>query len=255
MNKVIDINADMGEGFGRYTIADDERLLDIVTSANVACGFHAGDPRIMGLTVEKALKNHVGIGAHPGFPDLIGFGRRDMSLTPLEIKTDVLYQIGALSAFVKASGGHLQHVSPHGRLGNLAVKNREYAQAIVEAVLSFDSSLIIITEPGELAVEAEKRGLKTAVQLFADRAYNDDRTLVSRKEPGAVIHNQETVLQRCLKMVLEGTVETVSGSEIEVDGNTLCVHGDTAGSVDLAKEIKATLIEAGVEVRKLEEWL
>jgi 5-oxoprolinase (ATP-hydrolysing) subunit A len=254
MNRFIDINADMGEGFGRYKIADDSDLLKIISSANIACGFHAGDPRTMAKAVEEAVQNGVGIGAHPGFPDMVGFGRRDMNLTPLEITTDVLYQLGALSAFTKMSGARLQHISPHGRLGNLAVIDRKYAEAIVEAVVRFDPSIIIVTQPGELANIAKQQGLRVAFHIFADRAYNDDGTLVSRREPHSVIHDPDIVVPRCVRMVVEGKVETVTGRDISVTAHTLCLHGDTPGSIELAQKIKNALIEAGVEIRKLEDW-
>lgn len=255
MSRVIDINSDLGEGFGSYTMTDDSQLLELVSSANIACGFHAGDPRTIAHAVEQAVQNGVGIGAHPGFPDLVGFGRRDMNLTPLEIKTDVLYQLGALSAFVKASGGRLQHVSPHGQLGNMAAVNRKYAEAILDAIGLFDPSLIVMAVPGELIDLAKQRGLRAATILFADRAYNDDGSIVSRKEPNAVISDPAYVVERCVRMVVEGKVTSITGREIEVKGHSLLLHGDTAGSLDLARKITTALREAGVEIRKLGEWL
>jgi UPF0271 protein len=255
MKKVIDINADLGEGFGRYKMADDTRLMELVSSANIACGFHAGDPRTMANAVDQAVQNGIGIGAHPGFPDLVGFGRRDINLTPLEITTDVLYQLGALSAFVNVSGGSLQHISPHGRLGNLAVVDRKYAEAIVKAVVRFDPSIIVVTQPGELAHVAKQQGLRVAFHIFADRSYNDDGTLVSRSEPHSVINDPEIVVPRCVRMVTEGKVTTITGRDISVDAHTICLHGDTPGSLELARRIKSGLIEAGIEIRKLEEWL
>ncbi|MGP7817933.1 LamB/YcsF family protein [Niallia sp. 01092] len=254
MRKVIDIISDLGEGFGSYTMADDSSLLELVSSANIACGFHAGDPRTMADAVEKSVKNNVGIGAHPGFPDLVGFGRRHIELSSWEITTDILYQLGALNAFVKAYGGTLQHVTPHGRLGNLSVENRKYAEAIVEGIVRFDPSLMVVTTPGEMANIAEQRGLKVAYVIFADRAYNDDGTLVSRDNPNAVIHDPETVVKRCVKMVVEGKVTSITGKEIEVDGQSLLLHGDTSGSLKLAQQIKSALIEAGVEIRRLGDW-
>lgn len=254
MRKIIDINSDLGEGFGSYTMAEDSSLLELVSSANIACGFHAGDPRTMAYAAEQAVKNNVDIGAHPGFPDLVGFGRRDMNLSSWEITTDVLYQLGALSAFVKASGGRLQHVSPHGRLGNLCVVDRKYAEAVVEAIMKFDTSLIVVTQPGEMDSIAKQNGLKVANLIYADRAYQDDGTLVSRKEPNAVIHDPETVVKRCVRMVVEGRVTSVTGREIEVTGHTLCLHGDTAGSLMLARQIRSGLVEAGVEIRRLSDW-
>lgn len=251
----IDISSDLGEGFGDYTMADDSSLLELISSANIACGFHAGDPRTMASAVEQAFNNDVGIGAHPGFPDLVGFGRRNMHLTSREITTDVLYQIGALSAFVRATGGHLQHVSPHGQLGNLSVVDRNYAEAIALAIMKYDSSLIVVTQPGELDIAARQLGLKVANLIFADRAYKEDGTLVSRKEENAVIHDPQIVVQRCVRMVVEGKVTAVTGKDIEVDGHSLLIHGDTPGSLKLARLIRDALVNAGVEIRKLSDWL
>jgi 5-oxoprolinase (ATP-hydrolysing) subunit A len=251
----IDMNSDLGEGFGAYTLADDAELLQVVSSANIACGFHAGDPRTMDQTVKRAIEAEVGIGAHPGFPDRVGFGRRDMGLTPYEIKTDLLYQLGALEAFLRPHGEKLQHISPHGRLGNTAVHNSDFAVAIVEAAIAFDPSLIVMTEPGELAKAARERGMKVALQLFADRAYNEDGTLVSRKNPDAVIHDEEIVMQRCIGMVKEGRVTAHTGKDIEITGHTLCVHGDTPGAVRLAMRIKEVLQAEGIDVRPLKKWL
>lgn len=255
IRKIIDINSDVGEGFGRFVVADDAALLKAVSSANIACGFHAGDPRTMAAVTKQAVLSGVGIGAHPGFPDLNGFGRRDMNLTSWEITTDTLYQLGALGAFANSAGGRLQHVSPHGRLGNLCAVNREYAAALLEAIIRFDSSLIVLAEPGELAAAAAEKGLKVAVHMFADRAYNEDGTLVSRKEPGAVIHDPAIVVRRCLRMVVEGKVTAITGRDISINGHTICVHGDTANSAELAGKIRTALVEAGIEVRKLEDWM
>jgi 5-oxoprolinase (ATP-hydrolysing) subunit A len=251
----IDINSDLGEGFGAYRLADDAELLQVVSSTNIACGFHAGDPRTMDQTVKRAIQAGVGIGAHPGFPDRVGFGRRDMGLTPYEIKTDLLYQLGALEAFLRPYRAKLQHISPHGRLGNTSVKNPAYAEAIVEAAYTFDPTLIIMTEPGELAKAAKNRGMKAAIQLFADRAYNEDGTLVSRKEPYAVIHDEQIVIQRCIGMVKHGRVAAYTGKEIKVTGDTLCVHGDTPGALRLARKIREAFQEEGIEVLQLEKWL
>ena len=251
MKSCIDLVADLGEGFGCYTIVDDASMLELVSSANVACGFHAGDPRTMAKAVELAVKNGVGIGAHPGFPDLVGFGRRDMNLTSWEITTDIIYQLGALHAFVKVYGGHLQHITPHGRLGNLADTDRRYAEAVIEAVLRFDPSLIIATSEGELSELAKTRGLKVATLLLGDRAYHDDGSLVSRREANAVIHDPEIVLKRCVRMALEGKVASVNGRDIEKRGDSLLLHGDTAGALAMAKKIRNALIEAGVEIRTL----
>lgn len=253
MKPTIDLVSDLGEGFGCYTIADDAGMLELVSSANIACGFHAGDPRTMAKAVELAVKNDVGIGAHPGFPDLIGFGRRDMNLSSWEITTDILYQLGALSAFVRFYGGQLQHITPHGRLGNLADTDRKYAEAIIDAVIRFDPSLIVAVPEGELAHLGKQRGLKVATLMLGDRSYHDDGSLVNRREPNAVIHDPEIVIKRCVRMAVEGKVTSITGRDIWKKGDSLLLHGDTKGSLELARRIRSALVEAGVEIRKLGE--
>lgn len=190
MTHTVDLVADLGEGFGAYTMGDDEALLDVLTSANVACGFHAGDPRIMDATVRHCVQRGVAVGAHPSFPDLVGFGRRAMDLTPDEVRTDVLYQIGALQAFAAAHGTRVRHVAPHGRLGNLVATRPDYAAAVADAVASLDRSLIVLAQDGALADAARARDLRVGIVGIADRAYRDDGTLVPRSEPGAVIHEK-----------------------------------------------------------------
>lgn len=255
MKAKIDLVADLGEGFGCYTMADDESMLKLVSSANVACGFHAGDPRTMAKAVELAVKNGVGIGAHPGFPDLVGFGRRDMNLTSWEITTDVIYQLGALDGFVKAYGGKIQHVTPHGRLGNLADTDRKYAEAVVDAISRFDSSIAVVSSEGELVEAAKRRELKVATLLLGDRSYNDDGSLVNRKEPNAVIHDPEAVMKRCVRMVIEGKVASINGRDIAKKGDCLLLHGDTAGSLEIARKIRSALVEADVEICKVGDSL
>lgn len=255
MQPVIDLNSDLGEGYGRYQIVDDTQFLPLVSSVNIACGFHAGDPRTMADMVRQSVAHHVGIGAHPGFPDLVGFGRRDMALSQFEITTDFLYQIGALSAFVKAYGGVLQHVSPHGRLGNLVVTNRHHAEAVVDAIVAYDSNLIVVAQRGVLADLARQRGLRVAIQIFGDRAYDDDGMLVSRTLEHAVIHDQNLVVERCVRMVTEGKVSSITGKDIEMNGHTLTLHGDTTGSLELARKVRAALLESGVAIRKLGDFL
>ncbi|MEK5230436.1 5-oxoprolinase subunit PxpA [Lysinibacillus sp. FSL K6-0232] len=255
MGRVIDIISDLGEGFGLYEAADDASIIEIVSSASVACGFHAGDPRTMALAVNEAIKKGVGVGAHPGFPDLLGFGRRNISVTPWEVKTDVLYQLGALDAFVRVAGGKLQHICPHGSLGDLSMVDTECAAAMLEAVIEFNPSLVIVTQTGELERLAREQGMKVAKLIFADRAYNDDGTLVSRRNPNAVLHDKDIVIERCVRMVLEGKVTTITGKEITVDGESILIHGDTVGSLALARDIKAALIDKGVEIKRLADWL
>ena len=251
----VDINCDLGEGFGRYSLADDAALLEVVTSANVACGFHAGDPRTMSATVALASAAGVAIGAHPGFPDLVGFGRRDLRLTSKEIETDILYQMGALSAFVHVAGQRLQHVSVHGQLGNLADQDRAYAEPIARAVRLFDKELIVVAGSGQLTEAASRLGLRVAAQLFADRAYNNDGSLAARAEKGAVITDPDVVTERAVRMVVEGRVTSITGQVIEVSGQTLSIHSDTAGSVQLARRLKAALLEAGIAVTSLRDLL
>lgn len=251
MIKSLDIVSDLGEGFGSYQIADDDSLLQIVSSANIACGFHAGDPRTMASTVQKCIANNVAIGAHPSFPDRVGFGRRGMDLSALEVETDMLYQIGALNGFAQAFGTKLQHVTPHGKLGNYVVEDSKYANAVAEAIAKFDDSLIIVTLPGELAEAAKKKGLRIAYTIFADRAYNTDGSLVSRNQPSAVLHDIDLITSRVLRMVNEGKVTSITGQDITVKGSSLLLHGDTAGSVQMATKIRDSLIANGIIIKSL----
>lgn len=255
MKRVIDICSDLGEGFGNYSTADDASMMELISSANIACGFHAGDPRTMDHAVSKAMELGIGIGAHPSYPDAVGFGRRNMDLSYTEIVTDLLYQIGALSAFVQVYGGKIQHIFPHGQLGLRANHDRMYAEAIVDAVIKYDSTLIMMTQKGELATIAQKKGLKVANPIFADRAYHEDGTLVSRKEAGSVIHDPDLVVSRCLRMVLEGKVTAITGKDINIEGHTLLIHGDTQGSLELARKIREALEGADVSILPLGEWL
>jgi 5-oxoprolinase (ATP-hydrolysing) subunit A len=252
---VVDLVADLGEAFGVYRLGNDEALLDIVTSANIACGFHAGDPRTMDRAVLSCVEGSVAIGAHPGFPDLVGFGRRAMDLSPDEVRTDVLYQVGALNAFARTRGARLQHVAPHGKLGNIVVESEAYADAVVEAVAAFDPSLIVLTYEGALAEAARRRGLRLALAGFADRAYRDDGTLVPRSTPVALVSEPDEVVTRVVRMVAEGLVRTVGGRDIDVRCDTILIHGDTPGSVDLGRRVRVALLEAGVTIRALKEPL
>ncbi|WP_284748990.1 LamB/YcsF family protein [Amycolatopsis sp. RTGN1] len=251
MTAKIDLVADLGEGFGAYTLGDDEALLDIVSSANIACGFHAGDPSIMDTTVRRCVARDVGVGAHPGFPDLAGFGRRAMDLTADEVRTAVLYQVGALRAFAAAHGTRVAHVAPHGRLGNLVATRADYAAAVAEAVVSLDPGLIVLAQDGELADAARARGLRVAIVGIADRAYRDDGTLVPRGEPGAVLHEPAEIAARAVRLVTEGVLETVGGSELKVACDTVLLHGDTPGSVAVARRVRDDLRAAGVTVETL----
>ncbi|MGH9346735.1 MAG: LamB/YcsF family protein [Vicinamibacterales bacterium] len=246
----VDLNSDVGESFGAYTIGQDPLLLPHVTSANVACGFHAGDPGVMRATVAMARQHGVAVGAHPGFPDLVGFGRRDLHATPREVEDFVVYQVGALMAIAAAQGVGLQHVKPHGALFNMAVRDAPLADAIARATAAVDRSLILFGLPGsELIRAGDRAGLRTASEVFADRAYEPDGTLVSRRQAGAVIHDPDAVVARVVRMATERTVVAVDGSVVALDLDTICVHGDTPGAADLAARIRRALEASGVQVR------
>ncbi|WP_327118635.1 5-oxoprolinase subunit PxpA [Nocardia sp. NBC_01730] len=251
----IDLVADVGESFGAWTMGDDDALLDILTSANVACGFHAGDPQTMDRTVRNCVARGVRVGAHPSFPDLVGFGRRTMDLSADEVRTDVLYQLGALHAIAVARGTALSHVAPHGRLGNLVATRADYAAAVVDAIQSFDPSLIVLAQDGKLADRAREQGIRVGIVAIADRAYRADGTLVPRSEPGAVIHDAAALVRRAVQLVTEGFVEAVDGTPVPVEADTLLLHGDNADAVRNAKAIRAALTDAGVEIVPLPEVL
>lgn len=254
MATMIDLNSDLGESFGPYRLGDDAPLLDALSSANVACGFHGGDPRVMFDTVRLAKEKGVAVGAHPSFPDLVGFGRRVMALTPDELATDVLYQLGALDAFCRAVGVPLQHVKPHGAMYNLIATEESLARAVVEAALSYSTSLIVVGLPGS-AVEraAAAVGAPFAREAFADRGYNPDGTLASRKLPGAVVTDPEEVARRAVRMAAEGKAAALDGSEIALRADTLCIHGDTPGAPALARAVRAALEAEGIAIRPLAE--
>jgi UPF0271 protein len=246
----IDLNSDVGESFGAYSLGQDPILLPHVTSANVACGFHAGDPGVMRTTVALAKQHGVAVGAHPGFPDLVGFGRRDLHATPREVEDFVVYQIGALAAIAGAQGIRLQHVKPHGALFNMAVRDAALADAIARATAAVDRSLIFFGLPGsELIRAGDRAGLRTACEAFADRAYNPDGTLVSRRLPGAVIHDAAAVEARVVRMATDRSVAAVDGSVVRLEIDTICVHGDTRGAADLAARIRHALSGSGVSVK------
>lgn len=255
MTRRIDLVADLGEGFGPWRMGDDEALLDVLTSANIACGFHAGDPGIMNATVRSCASRGIGIGAHPSFPDLRGFGRREMALTADEVRADMIYQLGALQGFAAYHGARVEHFAPHGRLGNLVATRADYAEAVADAVRRVDPELIVLAQDGELAEAARSAGLRVGIVGIADRAYEDDGTLVSRAEPGAVIHDPDEIRARTIRMVMDGVIVSRGGVDIPVDCDTVLVHGDTAGAVELAKELRRGLEEAGAEVAKLADVL
>jgi UPF0271 protein len=243
----IDFNCDMGESFGAYTMGLDGDMIQNVTSANIACGFHAGDPAWMRTTVRLAEAHGVGIGAHPGFPDLRGFGRRALQATPSEVRDDLIYQIGALTAFTRAK--RLQHVKPHGALYNGAVTRADLAQATADAVLDVDPSLILVVLAGSPWVSiAERAGVRVGREVFADRAFRADGTLVPRAEPGAVIHDVQAVVERSLRLVTEHDVTAITGETVRLDADTICLHGDTPGAVSLARALRQAFVDAGVEL-------
>ena len=248
----IDLNADVGESFGAYRLGRDEDLIPLITSANVACGFHAGDPGIMRATVTLAREHQVAVGAHPGFPDLVGFGRRELGASPREVEDAVAYQIGALAGIAAAQGVRLQHVKAHGALYNMAVRSRPLADAIARATAAIDRTLILLGLPGSELIQAGRHaGLRTAREGFADRAYQRDGTLVPRTQAGAVIDDSDTVVDRAVMMARERAVVAIDGSRVSIDVETICVHGDTPGAAALASRIRQALASAGVDVRSL----
>ena len=253
MHYQIDLNSDMGESFGAYKLGNDAEIIQYVTSANIACGWHAGDPMVMDRTVKAAAARGVAVGAHPGYPDLMGVGRRKMTLSPLETKNYVKYQIGALWAFAKSEGLKLQHVAPHGSLGNLCQYDRETSRAICEAVYEIDPSIMIYYCAGAvLGEEAKKLGLTAKSEIFADRAYMDDLSLVPRSMPGAMITDEDIAIARCIRMVKEGKVTSLNGKELDIRGDTLCVHGDGAKALAFVEKIRAAFTAEGIEIRNFQ---
>lgn len=245
----VDLNSDLGEGFGAWSLGDDEALLDIVTSANVACGFHAGDPLIIRRTCQLAAERGVVIGAQVSYRDLAGFGRRFIDVEPAVLAADVLYQIGALEASARAAGVRVGYVKPHGALYNALVHHEEQAAAVVEAVAAYDPTMPVLGLPGAVWLRAATAaGLPVRHEAFADRAYTPEGTLVSRREPGAVLHDVDVVAARCVRMVLDGEISAVDGTVLAVRPDSICLHGDTPGAVELARAVAAALHAAGVEL-------
>jgi UPF0271 protein len=246
----IDLNGDVGESFGAYEIGHDAALIPIVTSANIACGFHAGDPGVMRATVALAREHGTAVGAHPGFPDLVGFGRREMKATPREVEDLVAYQIGALAGIAASQGVRLAHVKPHGALYNMAARDMELAAAIARAIAAVDPSLKLFGLPGSKSLEAAQRhNVRPVSEAFADRAYRRDGSLVPRSEPGAVIEDEEIVVSRAVAIARERMVIAADGTRVPVDVQTICVHGDTPGAAVLASRIRRALSDAGIDVR------
>lgn len=245
----VDLNADLGESFGRWTLGDDEALMRSITSANVACGYHAGDPGVMRRTIALARRVGVAVGAHPSLPDLAGFGRREMAISPGEAGDLVLYQIGALAAIAAAEGVALRHVKPHGALYHMAARDTALARGIAEAIASFDRALVVFAPPGSALLDAAATaGLPTAAEGFADRGYEPDGSLTPRGRPGAIVHDPGEVVARGVRMVREGLVRTRDGSDLRLHVGTLCTHGDTPGSSELVRQLRAGLEAAGIAV-------
>lgn len=248
----IDLNCDLGESFGAYTIGMDDKVIPLISSCNIACGYHASDPLVMKKTVEMAAKAGIGIGAHPGFPDLMGFGRRNMNISPAEASAYVTYQLGALYAFARSAGVKLQHVKPHGALYNMAGKNYDLALAIAKAVQSFDPSLILMGLAGSQSVKAAQDiGLPVANEVFADRAYMPDGSLMPRTMEGAVIHDEKLAISRVVRMVMEHKVTACDGTDIEIIPDSVCVHGDNVKALAFVTEIRKALEDKGVTIAPL----
>lgn len=253
--RVIDLNCDMGESFGNYSLGLDDQVIGFITSSNVACGWHAGDPMVMDATVRRAVEHGVGIGAHPGYPDLLGFGRRKMDCTGSELTTYLVYQVGALQAFCQLQGTALQHVKPHGALYHTVLEDETAARAVAEAVAGLDSRLLLVTLAGSkgdrMAEVCHEYGLTVVREAFPDRAYTREGTLVPRRQPGAVIHDPETVAERALRMARDNQVVAEDGSIISLQAETLCLHGDTPSAVDLVRTIHERLRSNGIKLEPM----
>jgi UPF0271 protein len=257
LKRKIDINCDLGESYGEFKVGNDEKIMPHITSANIACGFHAGDPTTIARTIDIAKKHGVAVGAHPGYPDIIGFGRREMHLTSEEAKNYTIYQVSALQGFARTGGIGLQHVKPHGALYNTAVRDEKLSKAIVDAVKALNHNLIIFAPLNSaLAKAAVEGGLRVAYEVFADRAYDPDGSLVSRKQLNAIIQEPQKVVERAIKMVKEGTVLAVNGDVVNLgEVHTICVHGDTPKAIELAEALKKGLIKAGIEVKPVSSFI
>ena len=246
----MDINSDLGESFGAWRMGDDAAMLGIVTSANVACGFHAGDPAGILETLRAAAQHGVAVGAHVAYPDLVGFGRRNMDPTSQELVADVIYQIGALQGLAAAAGTRVRYVKPHGALYNTIAHDERQANDVITALLAVDPGLTLMALAGSPLIGwARARGLRVVAEAFADRAYNDDGSLVSRRLPGAVLHDADAIAERMLRLVQTGEVESITGRSVPVQADSICVHGDSPGAVEMARRIRARLEQAGVALR------
>lgn len=250
----VDLNSDLGESFGAYTIGSDDQVLELISSANVACGYHAGDPSVMAATVAACGAKGVAVGAHPGFPDLVGFGRRQMVVSPKEAYADVLYQIGALHGFCRTQQVPLQHVKPHGALYNMACKDPALAEAIAQAVRDFDPSLVLLAPAGScLQQAAETLGVPFACEVFADRAYEADGSLRDRRKPGAMITDTQTAIDRVVRMIKEQKVTAYTGEDIPIFAHSVCVHGDGAKALEFVQALRRAFAENEIAVTPLAE--
>lgn len=252
----VDLNSDLGESFGNYKIGNDDKIIPLISSANVACGYHASDPVVMGNTLAMAKEAGIRIGAHPGFPDLMGFGRRNLSVSPAEAKAYVLYQLGALDAFCRVTGVKMQHVKPHGALYNMAAEDYALSTAICEGIKEFDSSLIVLAlSGGQLAKAAQDMGLRTAMEVFADRAYEEDGTLVNRRKEGAVITDENEAIVRVIRMVKEKKITAITGKDIDIQADSVCVHGDGVKALAFVEKIREAFAKEGIQISSLDEFV
>lgn len=256
MTYYVDLNSDLGESFGAYQMGRDSELIPLITSANVACGYHAGDPLVMEKTTQLIKEAGIAMGAHPGFPDLIGFGRRNLQVSPKEAAAYLTYQLGALEAFTRHHGLRLQHVKPHGALYNMAVQNQHLATAIAEAVARYDQELILLC-PGasELALAGQSAGLKIAREVFADRAYEKDGSLVARHKEGAMITDEQLALDRLIQMITRGSVQAIDGTTIPIQADSVCVHGDSPKALALVRSIRRRFQAEAIQLRPLNQLI
>lgn len=250
MQATVDLNSDLGESFGAWRMGEDGQMLDVVTSANVACGFHAGDPAGILQTLQAAAERGVAVGAHVAYPDLVGFGRRNMDVGSRELTADVIYQIGALQALAKAAGTQVRYVKPHGALYNTIAHDRRQAEAVLDAMLATDPSLALVALAGAPLLQwAHARGVRTVAEAFADRAYTPEGTLVSRRAPGAVLHDAQAVAERMVELVKTGSLQAVDGSRVRLQADSICVHGDSPSAVQMAQQVRRCLQQAGVRLQ------
>ncbi len=250
MLKTIDLNSDLGESFGQWTMGDDAAILQLVSSANVACGFHAGSPAGILETLRAAKAQGVTIGAHVAYPDLVGFGRRNMDIASDELTADVIYQIGALQGLARAAGTQVRYVKPHGALYNTIAHNERQATAVIDGILAVDAQLPLVGLAGSPVLAlARRKGLKTIAEAFADRAYHADGTLVSRREAGSVLHDAQQVAERMLQLIADGGVKSIEGEFTPIQADSICVHGDSPGAVAMARQLRTLLEEQGVVIR------